>query len=141
MVPSSTKRTKPRPTSHRPYFSSRTRSLTLLLSYSDACVTPGIQPQGVALAQKDWHEQRQHEQITDEDLQRCFGQSQVPKTATVLDRNPSGQHDDHENTEAQELYGDQEGCRSCAKANEQGRATADFKPRQEHRRHGHYPAG
>src|SRR5438874_983913 len=106
MVPSSTKKTKPSPTSHRPYLPSRPDASRPLISPCPALsraatlssplisplrgrrgITPGIQPQSIALAQEDRHEQRQHEQITDEDLQRRFGQSQVPKAAAVRNRN------------------------------------------------------
>src|SRR5262245_28590238 len=92
--------------------------------------TPGIQPQGVTLAVDDRQKEDQHDQVTYEHLQRRFGETQVPKTAAVLNGNTSGQHHAHECTEAQELHGDQQGCRRRTKAYEQGRAAADFDPWQ-----------
>src|SRR5262245_17864965 len=52
-------------------------------------IAPGIQPQGVTLAEDDRQQEDEHKQVTDEHLQRCFGEPQVPKTAAVLDRNTS----------------------------------------------------
>src|SRR5262249_34022437 len=79
--------------------------------------TPCIQPRGIARAVDNRQEEDEHEQVTHKHLQRRFGETQVPETATVLNGNTSSQHDAHERAKAQELHANQHGRRRCTKAN------------------------